>query len=722
MVHPPDGLADNEVYGVALTVHMATLAAVDAYLHAETVPDDPGRLSEYLLGRELGHWQALRAHSRELPTVDAQTMSRTVFAASLAGPLGHAEGVAVVERVGLAREPTAVQQVLDAHAQCYPQQDQATVLEPLYPDRLAEDFLALLTPGHPHGQAADPWTATALRALLAAAQHGRDGQDGPHPEPPSYARQAVIVLIETAARWEHVARTQLYPLLREQPRLALSAGGAGLVTLAGLPHLDPAVLEAIEPHLPDHHVDLDIGTAACAERLTKHRLATAKNTAERAKLHRDLGIREGNAGLRDRALSSLQRAVDLFGEVPAPDAAEARTDHAWALLNLGISLLHEGRHAAAYAVVKESVARFEQATDDDPIRAGEGLAAGLDMLEVAMSHMGYRREALNLARLVLEARQTQPKTDAKSYARLARALLNYGNRLAQQGSHRQAKATTRDALEIFRRLAADDPDAYTPDLARALVNWSEDLSRTGEEDESLDAAQESAMLYRSLAGMNSAAFQTDLATSLINLGAVHGRARRYHAARDSTAEALTTLGNPREAASAAYRTTRAFTLSRLALWLAHLDDTEQAAAYIGEAIALSRTLKPTDSVDGRGHIARTLMQTAFPLAVLGRPEDALAAMEASAKLYRHLAGADTSFDEEAAMATRALALARSMGSVNYGTMMASLRTKLERVTGPIGAPLGSIPSPMTPPNLPTPPDKRVQPKKRTRRQRRKPKP
>ncbi|GAA4635710.1 hypothetical protein GCM10023196_082260 [Actinoallomurus vinaceus] len=709
-VRPPDGVADDEAYGVALTVHMAALAAVDAHVHAETAPDDPSRLSAYLLDRESDYWRELHAHTDGLPTVDVHTMGRTVFSASLTGPLGHAEGTAVVERAVLAREPVAVQRILDAHAHCYPPQDQATVLEPLYPDRMAEDFIALRIPGHALGFGSDAWTTTALPALLAA---------GTDDDTPPYARQAVTVLIEAAARWEHVARTQLYPLLRERPRLALAAGGAALVTLAGLPHLDLAVLEAIEPHLPEHHVDFDLAALACAERLTEHRLAVTKDVAERAKLHRDLGIREGVAGLRDRALTNFERSAELFRELPEPRAATMRADHAWALLNLGIALTHEGRHADAYTSLRQAVNLMAAATAD-PVAAGEGLATSLDTLQVTMAHMGRRREALKLAYLVVEAWETLPKKSAESYARLGRAYLNLGNRLAGQGSHSQAKAATRDGLEIFRRLAADDPDAFTPDLARALVNWSADLIRANERTKALETAEEAVRLYRAMAETNLPAFQVDLAKSLVNLGAMRGLLRLYRAARDRTAEALSVLGKPPASASAAYRAVRAVALAKLAFWHAHLDNAEDAAAYVREAIDLSRTLKRTDSVDDRDHVAGALMPTGYMLAVLGRPDEALLAMEASADMYRELATADESFKAWAVRAADSLATARRMSPADYGAMMVGLRPELEDAIGPIGDLPDAALAPDTPPLSPAPPMKRVQPRKQSRRWRRKP--
>ena len=52
-------------------------------------------------------------------------------------------------RVGIADADTdAGYNLVEDHARCYPPADPGLVLDPLYPDRLGEDYLALTLPGH----------------------------------------------------------------------------------------------------------------------------------------------------------------------------------------------------------------------------------------------------------------------------------------------------------------------------------------------------------------------------------------------------------------------------------------------------------------------------------------------------------------------------------------------------------------------------------------------
>lgn len=632
VVQPP-GTLDDDAYGVALTIHMAALAALDAHAHDEAAPEDPGRLSEYLLRRELVYWQELHRRGAEVPVIDAATMGRAVFAASLSGPHPHADGVTVIKRAGLADDAGAVERILDAHAACYPPRDQVTVLEPLLPDRLAEDFIGLAAPGHPYDYPSDPWTVTSLRRLFSAAE-GDDGTTPAHP----YMRQALTTLIETAARWDHVATNHLGPLLREQPRLALSAGGAALVTLVGIASLDPAVLEAIEPHLPQQDIDLDVGIAALTERLTKHRLSAGLNHAEQARLHMKLGIRRGIAGFADQAAESLKQAVSLFRGLPAPQAVADRVDLAWSLVNLGISYLQLGRNEAAVSVLEEAVSLQGEADSD-----GTRLGVGLDMLQIALSRTGRRQEALDLSRIVAEGWRHYPVDSDEGSAVRARALLNRGNRLAEAkrtGGTSETMAATKEAVTIFRRLAAENPGTYSPDLARALGNLSDDLLDVGHRGKAREAMAEAVDLYRAMSQINPTAFQADYGRALFNMGMLLRKMSRYQDAYAPMSEALSVFHGEHIGRSAPNRAMLALIHIAMADLFIDLDNPVEAAARARVAMVLIREHRPAGSTIERDKIASALGHLALQLGAWQRWDEALEAADLSGQMFHRLAAED----------------------------------------------------------------------------------
>ncbi|GIE97647.1 hypothetical protein [Paractinoplanes rishiriensis] len=227
----PRGL-DDRAYGSVLTVHMAALAAVDAYARGQAPPPDPADLSRYLLHREHLYWE----------TPDG-TDARAVFLAAVTGAVDRATGIDLLARTGLpAVTGTSAQRILDAHARCYPATTAGTVLEPLHPDRLAEDFIGL-TAG------ADPWCADALTGPVFARTGGRV---------PAYAGRGLIVLSAAAAKWTEVAHA-LRTLLRADPALAVDAGGAALMAIT--PFADAAIAAAISRHLTGRGLDLEPAAA-----------------------------------------------------------------------------------------------------------------------------------------------------------------------------------------------------------------------------------------------------------------------------------------------------------------------------------------------------------------------------------------------------------------------------------------------------------------------------
>ena len=161
----PANLDDPE-FGLTLAVHMAALVAVDATVSGRRPPQAMAGLTMYLLDREQLHWRRLYDDNAVAPAAShvsyrtpPEVMNQAVFTAALTGSVRPEAGARVLEDLHL---PSPVQ-VLGDHAVCYPPADSrdTTVLEPLYPDRLAEDFLALTMPGHAADYPSQAWAAPA---------------------------------------------------------------------------------------------------------------------------------------------------------------------------------------------------------------------------------------------------------------------------------------------------------------------------------------------------------------------------------------------------------------------------------------------------------------------------------------------------------------------------------------------------------------------------------
>ena len=132
--------------------------------------------------------------------------------------------------------------------------------------------------------------------------------------------------------------------------------------------------------------------------------------------------------------------------------------------------------------------------------------------------MGRREEALDaiIEAVDLYRRLVEQRPDAFT-PDLAMSLNNLSNRLSDLGRREEALDAITEAVEIYRRLVEQRPDTFTPNLAGSLNNLSNRLSDLGRREEALDAIIEAVEIYRRLVEQRPDAFTPDLAMSLNNL-------------------------------------------------------------------------------------------------------------------------------------------------------------------------------------------------------------
>ncbi|GAA3468339.1 tetratricopeptide repeat protein [Nonomuraea roseola] len=563
----PSGL-DGQDLGLTLGVHMAALVAVDAYATGvrRPPPADMAALAAYLLDREHLHWA--RLHSEETHRIDPAgrtftttpaAMNYAVFIASLTGAVAHDAGRSLL---GGAPVDLDEDRTLADHAVCYPPLHPAatSVLEPLYPDRLAEDFLALTITGHPVDYPAQPWAAPTAAAVLRrpAVDHTQ-----------AWTPRAVTFLASAAGRWAHVGPRCLFPLLRDDPQLAYDAGSAALVALATAVDVDSDLLESLADLLPDdQHVDLDVGAAAVAQRVITGRLATTDDLEERADLLAELGKRLSYAGRSEDALEPTRAALTIRRQLAADGSYGHQSDVAASLNVLGILQSALGLHEEALATTleameihrelaepsymiamgavhlpalattlhnaarlcellgdpyqalrhaQESVSIDAQLAREHPAHLSE-FAESLAMVGAILSNLGRESEALfaeeQAAQILTALADVDP---AAHLPELADVLNNMGITLSKLGRPADAVTPMIRAVELERRLAKANPDAYLPGLAQALNNLSTRYAELGDFLEALPVAEESVGIYTRLAAANPVAHAEGLARALHNL-------------------------------------------------------------------------------------------------------------------------------------------------------------------------------------------------------------
>lgn len=484
---------DREEFGLTLTVHMAALVAVDRHARGAPQPqasrEDMMALTAYLLERESLHWHTLHgtddtlAGGRTAFNTPPVQMRRTVFTAALTGPLGYRDARAALEAVGIGGE---VDRALTDHTFCYPPTDPRTVLEPLYPDRLAEDFLALCLPGHdlPHHRP-DAWADSAPEVLLTPSA-------GEGALPP-YAARAITFLTAASERWPHL-----------------------IATLEGLERLLPQ-----DPR--DAVGDLTVAAADLTDRLTRHRLPTVADPADRAKLHDVLGHWLDRANRQTEAAAALREATQLYRPLAEADPQAFELRLAWSLLTLAqilvtLGMVHlpdelatmplsvggdalrpaRARPDEALAAFHEAVAIFRRLAHDNRDEHEEALAAALAVTTVFGPHLGAADESLALARECADiCRRLTHKDPGKYASAMPMTLVNLASNLAASEPE-QAAALAGEAVDGARLLARDNPaeQEYEEVLHFTLASQTATLLRLGRAEPAFAALDEAVRTLR----------------------------------------------------------------------------------------------------------------------------------------------------------------------------------------------------------------------------------
>ncbi|MEV5742811.1 tetratricopeptide repeat protein [Microbispora rosea] len=657
-VAAPPALERHDAYQLVLTVHMAALAAVLAAERGQAVPVDPARVSEFLLARERDHWEAMASLRRDRPLATSpEAMGQIVYTATLTGRLGYDDGKAALARAEV-ESTQAIGQLLKDHALCYPPaaasgpgpaspeggsaaHASATVLEPLYPDRLGEDFLALSTPGHSYDFPVDLWARTAPARLLAppsGADPGPDEDGGV----PAWARHAVTTLIEAAHRWPHLAQRQLYPLLADAPHLAVHAGGAALASLADLDDIDAELLAAIEALLPGHrHIDLDIGAAAVASRLARHRLAAATDPAARARIHDALAIRLFYAGLHARALPEGHRALRLWQQLAALNRDAYLPSLAGSLNNHAALLGEVGRRGEAVSVSEEAVRLYGELAELSRDAYLPDLATSLNNHAVRLAEVGRRAEAVPVSEEAVRLYGELAELSRDAYLPdLAGSLNNHAVRLAGVGQRAEAVPVSEEAVRLYGELAERNRDAYLPDLAASLKHHAMRLGEVGRRAEAVAFSEEAVRLYGELAELSRDAYLPGLAGSLNNhANQLAGVGRRADAVGFSE-EAVRLRRELAALNREAYLPDLAGSLSNHAVRLGDVGRRVEAVAFSEEAVRLRRELAERNRDAYLPDLATSLNNHAVLLAEVGRRAEAVAFSEEAVRLRHGLATLD----------------------------------------------------------------------------------
>ncbi|PPK65037.1 tetratricopeptide repeat protein [Actinokineospora auranticolor] len=618
---PPD-LDGNPEFGLTLAVHMTALVAVDAHAASRTPPADLAGTTAYLLDREHLHWHLMHER-RDGYRTTPEAMHRVVFTATLTGaqPLAAAERV-VADRLDLPDD------AVGDHAACYPPEDGAA-LEPLYPDRLAEDFLALTLPGHDADHPAAPWAAETARAVLARVPTSR--------EPADWTPRAVTFLAAAAHRWPHVAETLLLPLLRRDPHLAVAAGSGALGVVATIPGIDQTTLTGIIERFPAAvDPDLAAGVAAVANVHIGRRLVEETDLATKAVLYGALGSRLLAADRFDEALAAFTECVALRRELHAADPDAHAGTLAAGVDNLGIAMASLGRRDEAVRLGEEAVAAHRALFAVDPERFAVALSRSLGNLASHYTAVGRVREA----EAVSDEAIALPRDPDESPDESVALLRVHGTRLRDKGEWAAAVAVFEERVALLRELVEANRLVHTPDLAIALGDLGTALADADRHPAALESTVEAVALFRGVATEDNSTQRVHLAVTLTHLADRLATAQRPQEAVDAAEEAVAIFRVEAERNPTAHAVSLAEARAALAVAQARAGRRADAVRTAGEAVAGLRGPAATYPDRFEPRLAIALGNHATDLATAGRPAEALAVAAEVVALRRRLAARD----------------------------------------------------------------------------------
>ena len=213
--------------------------------------------------------------------------------------------------------------------------------------------------------------------------------------------------------------------------------------------------------------------------------------------------------------------------------------------------------------------------------------------------------AVLIARERVEARRRAVRSDASSLPGLALALNELGISMSKAGDEAGALGATREALDIYRRLAQVDPEEFRPYLALTLNNLGLRLSATGHDQAALEPSREAVAIARRLAEEEPARLP-DLASALNGLGTRLVQAGDESAGFGAIAEAVGIQRRLADEAPAAHLPKLAVMLNGLGARLMLAGDRDDAVVSLRQAVDIRRRMAESGATKDLSALAWSL--------------------------------------------------------------------------------------------------------------------
>lgn len=548
-------------FELPLAVHMSALLAVleqDGNDH-EGNNSAATDLTRRLLLREQQHWVRMSTRQPQPTGLTSDVMALLVFIATLTRGVPRGSAAELLRGLSFA-EP---EKVLRGHALCYPPTTVHSALEPLYPDRLGEDFIAaMLTSSGSYTRTSGGVTRSAPKLpAIATPEADRivvtllelSAKGAPSTGPLRRACDtAVVVLCEAAARWEHVARDHLLPGLRKNPSLITDISSTSTLPAVAstIDHPDGGVASEERLLAAVRSLDNPVATAGTLSRLTARYIAAGRpregmiTASEAIDVRRDLvrldrrkylpglaiplsefaaisywfGRQVKDHGHGHDYLDLYTEVVSIYRELAHDDRGAYLPNFADAVRHLADYLAKAGLHAEALLNRQEAVKLYRELAATHDREAYLPILAELTELLRGQPAQASDDSAMVMSREVVAIyRELAVRNPTKYLPALARSISGLGTLLLDTDHRAEAIAANAEAVEIYRQLAALERDAYLPTLGRVIHSLAVQLSRADRCAEALSVGREAVAIRRTLVQLNGERYLPALARSLDSL-------------------------------------------------------------------------------------------------------------------------------------------------------------------------------------------------------------
>lgn len=269
----------------------------------------------------------------------------------------------------------------------------------------------------------------------------------------------------------------------------------------------------------------------------------------------------------------------------------------------------------------------------------------------AQSQLGHRHAALAHAEQAVDIYRRLAAADPETHLpELANGLSNLGIALQAVNRRDDALAAGQEAVRIFRRLTKAEHvsqvrvgyAAHLPDMAGALSTLACRLMEAGHPEPAVDAAQEAVSIFRALETVSPRSYLPELGSALTHLGSALSDVGRDEDAVAACQAAVDIYRGLAAARPATHLPGLAVVLNNLAGRKAAVGDAVGAALLNREGIEIFRDLAEQYPGAYQEDLARALANLKLRLLELGEPNAAAGVGQEAISVLRSLTAVDSS--------------------------------------------------------------------------------